>query len=295
MRSFLTKYISTAVLGILGIIMIVPKVAAHFHPLPPLKTYSKPAPVEQPRYQPSATRSQRTASARANQTDAPAEKPQRKLKPAKPKVFCGVVKFKETSIYNRAGKHLETVQPGAIVDIKSELKSKGRELSLCKITKLDGTTIDPVLIKTSAIQKIPGTLDEKTPEERKMMRKMGSIMAKIDTLEKNAYEQSLKTNPHSEEYLKAKRKHKAYWRKVYDLRGKRDSATGDAQMQYEDELRSMKGEDIEIGRAFDQATRKFEEWNKINGPEQSAEMASLKKELAELSYNLMYKKAINEG
>jgi hypothetical protein len=90
-------------------------------------------------------------------------------------------------------------------------------------------------------------------------------------------------NPFGEQYVSTKREYIQYWRTVKHLQDTRDNSGGAKRMEAADELRRLKGEDIRVGNAYQEARKKYAAWNASHqdeiGPIRS-EVDSLEAELA---------------
>lgn len=190
----------------------------------------------------------------------------------------GVVKTPNTSVFDDTGRFLRSLQPGIIVEIKGSRPSKTEKILSCNI-EYGGEIISNVLLRASSLQLREGTIDKATDDEKKLMSRVGSLIAELENLKKKELAVKKQSNPYTDEYNKIREKHTKYWSKVKELTKKRDQASGEQQMEYSDELRSMKGEDIIIGNELAEAKKKYTEWASQNPISTNPKISQLETEL----------------
>ncbi|MFW6152657.1 MAG: hypothetical protein ACOC6C_06740, partial [Verrucomicrobiota bacterium] len=74
-------------------------------------------------------------------------------------------------------------------------------------------------------------------------------------------------NPYAEQYLKAKKQYVEFYKSVQQLKEKRDSATGKKRVEYADKLQKMKYEGIPLRNQYQNAARRYKQWNRQNPSE----------------------------
>lgn len=73
-------------------------------------------------------------------------------------------------------------------------------------------------------------------------------------------------NPYEEEYRKAEQAYQEFWKRVKKLEAEHESAAGASRMEIGDELRIMKGPDIEVRQVYEAAKEKYNAWEREQAP-----------------------------
>lgn len=167
-----------------------------------------------------------------------------------------VVRGTNTKAYDSTGKFLRVVPPGTVVEIESYRTSNVGELAVCRIADAAAPT-QPVLILTGNLDPIR-TQNPSTAQREKELR---AVRARLEA-ELAGLKEINTQNPHAQEYAAAKKAYDEFWSRVRELQAKRDSAVGDKRMQYSDELYKLKGRSVEVGRRYEAAKKKYEEWQR---------------------------------
>ena len=127
-----------------------------------------------------------------------------------------------------------------------------------------------------------------TETRESLLARRAEIMAQIETLAQGGGPDR-SGNPHADAYEQAKLAYDRYWKKANALQAKWESAEGGDRMRYFDELRSLKGEDIRVGKAYERAKANYEAWKRQNPEPPSTAIshrALLQSELAKIDRKL---------
>jgi predicted transcriptional regulator len=113
------------------------------------------------------------------------------------------------------------------------------------------------------------------------------VLAEIDRLRANQLDAWTKDNPFKQEYDDALAVYNAYWAKEKELLVRHQKATGDERVQLADQLKvmKMKGDDVRVGRALEEAKKKMKEWQAKNIskiPDADPKIDALEERVAEL-------------
>ncbi len=88
---------------------------------------------------------------------------------------------------------------------------------------------------------------------------------KTDTSSKENKKSGMRSdNPYAEQYTEAKKQYVEFYKTVKKLTAKRDSATGQKRMEYANQLHKMKQQGLSLQRQYQQAARRYKQWNKQN-------------------------------
>ena len=115
-----------------------------------------------------------------------------------------------------------------------------------------------------------------------------TLIAEIDHLRADQAKARMKDNPFKPAYDAAAASYNAYWAKVKQLQDKHRTATGEARVRLADDLKRMKGEDVRVGKALEDAKKKMTDWQDKNGaaPVTDPRIKSLQDQLAGLQVQI---------
>ncbi|MGQ9661438.1 MAG: hypothetical protein ACUVWX_03760 [Kiritimatiellia bacterium] len=167
-----------------------------------------------------------------------------------------VVRGTNTKAYDSTGKFLRVVPPGTVVEIESYRTSNVGELAVCRIADAAAPT-QLLLILTGNLD----TIRTQNPSTAQREKELRAVRARLEA-ELAGLKEINTQNPHAQEYAAAKKAYDEFWNRVRELQAKRDSAVGDKRMQYSDELYKLKGRSVEVGRRYEAAKKKYEEWQR---------------------------------
>jgi len=195
----------------------------------------------------------------------------------------GVLKV-ATKGYDDAGNFIRDLRSGTRVDVSEIQRSPtAGELAVCKMTGDDGSVCE-FLIPLKALDLRTGSQNSAKPEARALSAQRAKLLADLNQIKAEQAKSRMKDNPFKPEYDAAYTAYRAFWDKVKQLENQHKKATGEARVSIGDELRQMKGDDIRIGRAFEEAKKKMNEWQDKNGKptETDPRIAALETQLADL-------------
>ncbi len=171
----------------------------------------------------------------------------------------GIVTMARTSYYSSKGKFMGHLPPGSLVDIVDIKRNNDDWLALCKSPENPaGAT---VLVSAGHLEIYDGRVTALDRKLKALYVQRAQLKVEIETRRREARTAVRADNPHARIYASARKAHRAYWDKVEDLTAKRDASTGEAQMRYSNELRTMKGDDIRLGQAYESARDQYQAWN----------------------------------
>jgi len=145
------------------------------------------------------------------------------------------------------------------------------------------TTYPVPRLSNDAASHQAGTIEQK----KNLLARQAELTAEIERIKNKLSAAAKAQNPYTQQYVSVKAEHSRYWKKVRELRKKRDSATDADHVHYSDELQKMKGEDIRLGLALETVKKKYAAWNadhatiSTNGELQAleSELESVKRQL----------------
>ncbi|MDI6775170.1 MAG: hypothetical protein QME60_07235 [Verrucomicrobiota bacterium] len=187
--------------------------------------------------------------------------------------YWAVVRGADTPTYNRTGKFLRALSPGTPVDILDIQNTKAGQVAVCKVL-YTGIEVNDVVILAKDLDIRPGSLGSADPKEKNLRILYAQILGQIKEREAELAEGASQKNPHYAEYRRIQQEYLAFAHRAEELTRKRDEATGALKMEYVDQLRAMKGEDIRLGQAYKAAKQKRQEWNRQNAASASAGSSS---------------------
>lgn len=174
-----------------------------------------------------------------------------------------IVKVNEASVYNQAGKHLRKMTGGTFVEVNDLKKTRAGTLAVCAVSR-GGKKVSGFLMRVRDLHIRTGRLSDVSEDDKAAYVRETQLTVRIASLKARLLSAASKNNPFTRKYAATKSKYNKYWKKVEKLKQQRDSTTGDEHMKYADELRKMKGEDIVIGTEYENAKKKFADWNRKN-------------------------------
>lgn len=171
----------------------------------------------------------------------------------------GIVSAPKASYYTTKGKFIGHLSPGTALNIIKITETGKGPIAVCRPFKQSSSELiltnpDHLTIRHNNINKISKELE-------KMYVQHAQLKAEIDTIKKQKAKELRRDNPNARKYTICKKRYHDYWAKVEDLTKKRDTASGKKQMDYADELRLMKGEDIIIANELKEAKQEYNKWN----------------------------------
>ena len=193
-----------------------------------------------------------------------------------------VIKVPNASTYTLKGKFVGVLKAGTVLDVLKISASTAGEVAVCRPDlPVDEDEKDVVLL-TRDLNVYPGLWSRVDEKRRALCVREGELLGKLKQAGLDLMGKGNTGNPYTMEYQAAKATYDQYWNRVRDLQGKRDRAGGSGRINYADELRAMKGEDVRVGVAFEAARKKYEAWQTRQGKPtlSSPEILAIEKELA---------------
>ena len=120
--------------------------------------------------------------------------------------------------------------------------------------------------------------------KQKLKAAEARLVNEINRLERELASDPRSRNPYAAEYRDALAAYMEFEKEAEKIRKKRDAATGDAHLRYEDQLRRLKAEDIRLGHEFSSAKQKYMAWNREHP--NGSRIDRLKSELSEVRARL---------
>jgi hypothetical protein len=171
----------------------------------------------------------------------------------------GIVSAPKASYYTIKGKFIGHLAPGTALNIIKITQTAKGPIAVCRPFKQPSAT--PVLTKIENLTIRNNNINNISKELEKLYVQQAKLKVEAITIKKQKEKELRRDNPHAIKYATVKKEYHDYWRKVKDLTQKRDNSTGSKQMEYADELRSMKGHDIIIANNLKQVKSDYNNWN----------------------------------
>ena len=302
-HKFLLNYIFLGCLGTAAIVLLAPFCRVHSLPPPLTKIHNKLQSCEMVRLSSDLLRRRLLFNISENpvSSDGVPDTPRTRVNQSRPaapvsptssgtaeteeaeKPACwGVTVVPNAGAYDKNGKFLRRLKAGTTLDIVSVDNTRSGKFVFCRLSSQTPSS-QPIAVRQEDVSIIRGELALVTSRERSLHVAKAQLSTQISLLQK-AQRESLKAdNPHAAGYAAARTAYDAYWKRVSELKRKMDSAVGSERIKYHDSLRTMKGDDIRLGQAYEDAKRKYNAWNAAQAdspPSSSPKLASLEKEIA---------------
>lgn len=193
----------------------------------------------------------------------------------------GAVRTQKAPAFDTTGNPIATLAPGTLVEIlRTVQRPKSPEMAFCSL-KGETRLPEEFVMRAYDLVIVPGRLADAPEPARQLRKKEGELLAAVTEAKRKKQEAVNPNNPHSAEYQAAKTAYDAFWKKVAQLTKLRDSTSGDSQVRYSDELQKMKGQDIRLGLALEEAKKKHNQWE-AEHPTSSSHIQALESELTSL-------------
>lgn len=191
-----------------------------------------------------------------------------------------VVRVPEARSYTRKGKFLKTLKSGSVMSIQKITTSSAGEMALGSLDGQAGADTE-VAVLTQDLKMYPGALAKVDSQRRSASVKAAGLEYKIETLRARELD---KQNPVSNEYRKAKAAYEQFWAKADDLKARSEKASGGERSRILNELRALKGKDIQVANAYKEAKKKYDSWKSshLELKNKSFELQALEREFAAL-------------
>jgi hypothetical protein len=199
----------------------------------------------------------------------------------------GVVKVQSGTALDRSGNVVGRAPGGLTLTVSSLFASASGQMALC--SAVTPSSLPPEFVMNAAeIELRAGAYADASDGERALVGRKATLEVNLGRAQRQADEAARGRNPFAAEYERAQAQYRTFWDRAKDLQAKRDAATGDARMRYGDELRMMKGRDIELGRNLKAAKEKYDAWNRDHSgaPAPDARTEAMKAEIARLDAEL---------
>jgi hypothetical protein len=184
--------------------------------------------------------------------------------------------------YSKEGKFVGRLACGTILEVVADAHSDSESFAVCGIAA-SANAPSEVVVRSAELDIIRGALADATERVRGLHVRRAILNAKLELAETTGIRYD---NPHALEYVRQRDTYREFWRKVEDLQKKRD-AGGAHHQEYADELRKMKGDDIRIGKAFEDIKHRYDAWNEKNPQRgKSAYVEAVEAEIAAIEHEL---------
>jgi hypothetical protein len=196
----------------------------------------------------------------------------------------GVVQEPTAKIYDLNGKFLRRIDAGSCVEFVDIVHSKdGRRLGRARI--MPNSSGREILIALDSLDIADGPYGSASEIERRLRVQRARLLGKIVEADRAFARRLNPANPYMRSYSSAKKKYTAFWREVEQLKA---AASGPNRAKALDKLRLMKGEDIQVGKAYKKAKADYENWEREHPQSLAADsqMAALQKRLADIDEQL---------
>ncbi|MBL7114489.1 MAG: hypothetical protein ISS35_01875 [Kiritimatiellae bacterium] len=204
----------------------------------------------------------------------------------------GVVTSDSAPAYTQDGNHFMDLSAGTLLTIHDHNRTQsGESVSIGRILGGNGTI---VMIRTSALDEQRGSLSTLSIDERKLRIRRAKLLAALHAQpeEQAAGNGSHGSNPHTATYRKARKEYLAFGERVKELTESMNAATGAKRMNFANELRNMKGEDIRLKAAYDAASEQYKAWRNAhprtaqNGARTTSSRRRIEAEIADVEREL---------
>jgi len=275
-QGFLLRYLLVALIGTALIVVLIPRIQGSPHPSlvkavvarlqqdnpgpNPLRAGHNVAPsikkAVTPAFQ-AARRNLRQVAPPAAQLPQPTPDPPRAREQGGER--WAVVVRASAPYYSTTGKFLGHATPGALLQVEAVKRNRSELLAVCKFAS--DPTAEPILIPAKSLDMYAGDLDNLNGRVKQLYVQRAQLQGEIDTRRRQRETEVRTENPHAAKYISIRNEYRAFWNKVKVLQAKRDGAEGAAHMRYADELRLLKGRDITVRQAYQEAKQKYVAWN----------------------------------
>jgi len=207
-----------------------------------------------------------------------------------PNLQWGVIVVPHAGVYTKKGKVVGDMSAGDLIEVVDVVSTKAGDLAVSRIPDADGN-VEELVVKLAHVHLRPGGLATAMPDEVDLRVERGKLLARMEARRREVHAKRKARNPHAAEYQKAKQAHKEFWKKVEDLKKRRDASEGADHVDLEFELSKMKGDDIRLAKSLEAARRKYKDWMKQNsGPGDDeltdSEMVKMMEELSDIELDL---------
>jgi len=182
----------------------------------------------------------------------------------------GVVRNSKASVFDHTGRSVGSVPIGTILNVHEIKKAPRDVLAYC--TKPADTKLKSAFfVRVSDLNIRSGPAADAPQELLDLASRQVSLKAKLAAAKTAKTGQLNSSNPHSQNLQSAITERKAYWAKVEELKKSFDKATGDGRMKIHDQLRSMRGQDVRVEQAYEQARKQYDAWEAKHPSTQEAD------------------------
>jgi len=199
----------------------------------------------------------------------------------------GVVKAEQGKVYSTKGKLISRLPLGTPVSISRIVLGKSGELAVCK-TVGHSDMPDTFVMKTADLLLRAGTYATASSREKELVQQRVELEGSLARRQRQTADTAMRRNPYYGDYQRVQADYKAFWDKVKKLQARRDNTTGAKHMEHADQLRMLKGQDIELARELKALKNKFDDWNESHpaAPVDDPQVAALTARIGELNGQL---------
>ncbi len=166
------------------------------------------------------------------------------------------------SIYTGKGKFIKKLPAGSLVEVSEFKSTDSVDFAVCAIEEGGNLSRDKVIMKADHLDIRPGSLKNANGLEKQLRVQLGKLKGEL--AKEAGPEEKKEKNPHSADYIAARKKQAAYEKRVAELTKKRDVAKGSAQLHYAGQLRKVQVYQRPIAEQMAAVTSKHEKWEMEN-------------------------------
>jgi|GEM_PF-5606708 len=281
LKSFVLKYLLTAIIGSLLIAYAAPLI--QFRGLPPFLSAAHRRLQSLPVVHnwSAALRTRLLSIPPALQPEAPAApdqnhtpdlesiapQPPPSAKDAVPTACTprwAVVNTPRTPIYNTQGKFICRLEAGSLLEVSDFLTCADGKFALCRPKDMS-TCPDTVLVPVDHLDFGHRSLDDAAARrELELLVARARLKLQLAPQTTGSVTNIRWENPYASGLAAARSEYQAYWKIVRELQQKRDAANGEERMRCQDELARLRGLDRTLAHAYKAAKEKYDAWNEAH-------------------------------
>ena len=175
----------------------------------------------------------------------------------------GLVSVHEARSFSMKGSARARINAGTVLAVLAEKKTSLGDCLECVAFPL-GPAQARFLIRKKDLLMFGGDPSDLPKAAQRLLSEKAKRLADMRKIKDAAEKASLMKNPHYRVHQAARADYIAYWKKVKALQKARDAGQGASQVNAEDQLRQLKGQDIQVGKAYKSTKADYEAWKKAN-------------------------------
>ncbi|MDD4622282.1 MAG: hypothetical protein PHG71_03500 [Kiritimatiellae bacterium] len=167
------------------------------------------------------------------------------------------------SVYALDGTHSGHVAAGTLVEFRDIKKSSKGKMVECVVI-LEGRRSEPVLVSSKELRLFTGSFHKLSARQMGDLQKYYALSGKVAERKNELLKIAAAKNPHFRQYEAALKNLMEHIDRAGQLARQRDAATGLVKMRLEDQLRTMKHDEVRLRAEYDAAHKRFREWKEKN-------------------------------